>query len=73
MANVLALTRRERQVMQLLARGLTTAEIARRLQIAPATARRHIGSAAERLGAADRLAALAAYRSETTPRSERRK
>jgi len=60
--NVLALTRREREVMELLARGLTTTQIARRLQIAPVTARRHIGSAAGRLGAADRLAALAKYR-----------
>lgn len=62
MTNVLALTRREREVMELLARGLTTTEIARRMQIAPVTARRHIGSAAGRLGAADRLAALAKYR-----------
>jgi two-component system nitrate/nitrite response regulator NarL len=62
MTNVLALTPRERQVMELLAQGLTTKEIAWRLQIAPATARRHIGSAAGRLRAADRLSALAEYR-----------
>ena len=62
MTNVLGLTQRERQVMKLLSQGLTTRQIARRLQIAPGTARRHIGSAAARLGAADRLAALHAYR-----------
>jgi len=67
MRDVLALTQRERQVMELLARGLTTKEVARRLQIAPATARRHIGSAAGRLGAADRLSALAEYRRSTAP------
>jgi DNA-binding CsgD family transcriptional regulator len=61
MASVLGLTQRERQVMELLSQGLTTRQIARRLRIAPATARRHIGSAAGRLGAADRLAALQAY------------
>jgi DNA-binding NarL/FixJ family response regulator len=60
--NVLGLTTRERQVMELLEQGLATTEVARRLQIAPATARRHIGSAAGRLGAVDRLFAVAAYR-----------
>jgi DNA-binding CsgD family transcriptional regulator len=64
MTNVLAFTQRERQVMELLARGLTTKEVARRLGIAPATARRHIGSAAGRLGAADRRAAVAAFRQQ---------
>ncbi len=50
MADALGLTQGERQVMELLAKGLKTRQIARRLGIAPATARRHIGSAAGRLG-----------------------
>jgi DNA-binding CsgD family transcriptional regulator len=48
--------------MEPLAQALTTKQIARRLSIAPGTARRHIGSAAGRLGAVDRRSALAAYR-----------
>jgi DNA-binding NarL/FixJ family response regulator len=55
------LTRREREVMELLARGLTTKQIAFRLGISPVTARRHLGSAAERLGAIDRRTAVAAF------------
>jgi DNA-binding CsgD family transcriptional regulator len=51
MSGALDLTQRERQVMELLAEGLTTKQIAWRLRIAPATARRHIGSAAGQLGA----------------------
>jgi DNA-binding NarL/FixJ family response regulator len=62
MPHALGLTRREREVMELLAEGLTTKQIARRLLIAPATARRHIGSAAGRLGAADRGSAVVTYR-----------
>lgn len=62
------LTRREREVMELLARGLTTKQIAFRLRISPVTARRHIGSAAGRLGALDRRTALAVFRG--APRGE---
>jgi DNA-binding CsgD family transcriptional regulator len=61
MSSTLGLTQRERQVMELLAQGLVTSQIAWRLEIAPATARRHIGSAAGRLGAIDRRSAVAAY------------
>ncbi len=61
MSSALELTQRERQAMELLALGLTTKQIAWRLGIAPATARRHIGSAAGRLGAIDRQSAVAAY------------
>ena len=53
--------------MELLAEGLTTRQVALRLGITPATARRHIGSAAGRLGALDRPAAVAAFRDAPEP------
>ena len=62
------LTPREREVMDLLSRGFTTKQIAYRLRISAVTARRHIGSAAARLGALDRRAALAAFREKGEPR-----
>lgn len=71
MSGALDLTQRERRVMELLAQGLTTKQIAWRLRIAPATARRHIGSAAGRLGAIDRRSAVAAYRRTAVPGSRR--
>jgi DNA-binding CsgD family transcriptional regulator len=57
--------------MELLALGLTTKEVAWRLGIAPATARRHIGSAAGRLGAIDRQSAVDAYRRTAVTGSRR--
>lgn len=70
MSGALDLNQRERQVMELLAQGMTK-QIAWRLRIAPATARRHIGSAAGRLGAIDRRSAVAAYRRTAVPGSRR--
>jgi DNA-binding NarL/FixJ family response regulator len=52
------LTRRQLEVLELLRRGLSTAEIAERLLISPVTVRRHVGLAVEKLSAADRAAAL---------------
>jgi DNA-binding CsgD family transcriptional regulator len=43
------LTPRERQVAQLIVEGLTCAEIAQRLGIAPSTAARHIQQGAAKL------------------------
>jgi DNA-binding NarL/FixJ family response regulator len=48
------LTGREWQVVDLLVKGLGTAEIAGRLQLSPATVRSHIASALKKLGAGDR-------------------
>ena len=48
------LTGREREVMALVAEGLTNAEIAERLVVSPATARTHVSRAMTKLGARDR-------------------
>lgn len=48
------LTSREWQVLQLLRQGLPTAQIARRLSLAPATVRSHVASVMRKLRASDR-------------------
>jgi len=60
-AHLDALTEREREVMALVADGLSNDEIAERLVISPATARTHVSRAMTKLGARDRtqLAVLA--------------
>lgn len=50
------LTIRESEVVELLRRNATTAEIAGELGIAPVTVRRHIGSIEQKLGVTDRAA-----------------
>jgi two-component system nitrate/nitrite response regulator NarL len=51
-----ALTTREGQVLGMLRRGQSTAEIADRLAIAPVTVRRHISQLVRKLGVEDRAA-----------------
>ncbi|WP_188940333.1 response regulator [Nakamurella endophytica] len=53
------LTPREREVLQLLASGMGTAELARTLVVSQATARNHIQSVLTKLGAHSRLEAVA--------------
>jgi DNA-binding NarL/FixJ family response regulator len=48
------LTEREREVMALVAGGLSNDEIARELVVSPATARTHVSRAMTKLGARDR-------------------
>jgi PAS domain S-box-containing protein len=58
-----ALTEREQEVLRCLARGMSTAGIARKLSIAPVTVRNHIQSILQRLGVHSKLAAVVyAYR-----------
>jgi DNA-binding NarL/FixJ family response regulator len=52
------LPQREAVVLELLRRGLSTREIARRLGISPVTVRRHISETTRRLGVDDREAAV---------------
>jgi DNA-binding NarL/FixJ family response regulator len=52
------LSRRESEVLDLLRRGLATAEIADRLDISPVTVRRHVGLLLRKLGVKTRAAAL---------------
>jgi DNA-binding NarL/FixJ family response regulator len=53
------LTRREREVLQMLAAGLGNKEIASRLDISDHTAKFHVGSILGKLGAASRTEAVA--------------
>jgi DNA-binding NarL/FixJ family response regulator len=50
-----ALTEREREVMALVAEGLTNNEIAERLVVSPLTAKTHVSRAMVKLGARDRI------------------
>jgi DNA-binding CsgD family transcriptional regulator len=54
-----SLTPREREVLTLLARGLTGAQIAERLSLSPETIRIHVRNARGRLGARTRTHAIA--------------
>ncbi|ROP64777.1 response regulator transcription factor [Curtobacterium sp. ZW137] len=58
------LTDREREVMRLVAAGLTNAEIAERLFVSPATTKTHVSRAMIKLGARDR-AQLVVFAYET--------
>jgi DNA-binding NarL/FixJ family response regulator len=53
-ADIGQLTEREREVMELVARGLSNAEIATELYISPATAKTHVSRVMMKLGARDR-------------------
>ena len=61
------LTRREWEVLRLMADGLSTAQIAERLFIAPVTVRRHISSLIAKLGVADRATAVRTFERQPWP------
>jgi DNA-binding CsgD family transcriptional regulator len=56
------LTLREREILMLVARGWTNAEVAANLWIAPGTVRKHLDNIYEKLGVHTRTAAVAAVR-----------
>jgi DNA-binding NarL/FixJ family response regulator len=53
-----SITEREREIVDLLRRRLTTRQIADRLDISPVTVRRHLGAVERKLGVATRAALL---------------
>ena len=53
-ANPAGLTARQLEVLELLAEGLTNAEIAERLVVSPRTAEHHVAAVLTKLGAATR-------------------
>jgi DNA-binding NarL/FixJ family response regulator len=55
-----ALTQRERQVLELVARGATNREVAARLHVSEATVKTHLVHAFGKLGVSDRTAAVTA-------------
>ncbi|WP_432565172.1 response regulator [Kineococcus sp. SYSU DK003] len=54
-----ALSERERQVLTLIAEGVTVPGMARRLYLAPSTVKTHVQNLYEKLGVSDRAAAVA--------------
>jgi DNA-binding NarL/FixJ family response regulator len=63
-AGLAELTDREREILRLVARGLSNAEIARRLVISPLTAKTHVSNVLRKLDCRDRAALIAlAYES----------
>jgi len=57
-AKLESLTDREQEVLQMIARGATNAEIAAALHVAEATVKTHVGSIFAKLGVRDRSAAI---------------
>lgn len=54
-----SLSERERQVLEMIAEGLSAPEIGRRLFLSPATVKSHLQSLYDKLGVSDRAAAVA--------------
>ena len=61
------LSKRENEIMRLVARGLTNAEIAAELFISPITVRNHVSSILAKLHVTNRTQAVVKYRSDPPP------
>ena len=61
-----SLTATERRVVQLLATGMSNADIAYQLSVSPATVRKHLEHAYRKLGVHNRMAAVVAFGGPTT-------
>lgn len=64
-----AVTEREREILRLVAEGLTDAQIGERLTLSPHTVHRHIANARTKLGVRSRAAASAAIRTDRPDRT----
>ena len=67
-----SLTAQERRTLMLVAAGLSNGEIARRMDVATCTVRKHLEHAYRKLGVTNRLAAAVALRGEMLPPSDLR-
>ena len=65
-----SLTVQERRVLRHVAEGLSNAEIAHRLFVAPSTVRKHLENAYRKLGVTNRLAAVNALQGSRSPDRE---
>ena len=61
------LTTQEHRVLQLVATGMSNAEAAARMSVAPCTVRKHLEHAFRKLGVSNRLAAVKAYEGPGAP------
>ena len=66
------LTAAERRVLQLVAAGLTNAEVASRIGVAPSTVRKHLEHAYRKLGVSNRLAAVVRLEGSLAAEPDRR-
>jgi DNA-binding CsgD family transcriptional regulator len=65
-----SLTVQERRVLHHVAAGLTNAEVAERLVVAPCTVRKHLENAYRKLGVTNRMAAVSALERDLGPHDE---